>query len=257
MMIIDMSELPREDKEASKRRRLNADAVIRKAEAKLEKAKAEKLIEILQEVKGSLNSIGVDFHAREWRVLEREKKEDEPSYEILYQPTKRSFSSVAEATDYLEREGEEGVRAGLLAAFLAKLSEHGSDSVMNSTEWKIQWFDGNIVYQYTEGHQPTFAREAEAIEFGIRGFTCKDEEIANEFEATLLGCDSLIGQVSTLLADALKNLKNASRADDSAGPVDETMPVNAVARGYEADEENDDDDEDYSSCSLSDDTSDG
>ena len=42
-------------------------------------------------------------------------------------------------------------------------------------------------------------------------------------------------------ADALKNLKNASRADDSVGPVDETMPVNAVARGYEADEENDDD----------------
>jgi predicted flap endonuclease-1-like 5' DNA nuclease len=37
-----MSELPREDKEAPKRRRLNADAVIRKAEAKLEKAKAEK-----------------------------------------------------------------------------------------------------------------------------------------------------------------------------------------------------------------------
>ena len=58
-----MSELPREDKEASKRRRLNADAVIRKAEAKLEKAKAEKLIEILHEVKGALNSIGVDFHA--------------------------------------------------------------------------------------------------------------------------------------------------------------------------------------------------
>ena len=168
MIIIDM-ELPREDKEASKRRRLNADAVIRKAEAKLEKAKAEKLIEILQEVKGSLNSIGVDFHAREWRVLEREKKEDEPSYEILYQPTKRSLSSVAEATDYLEREGEEGVRADLLAAFLAKLSEHGSDSVMNSTVWKIDWFDGNIVYQYTEGHQPTFASEAEAIEFGIRG----------------------------------------------------------------------------------------
>jgi hypothetical protein len=35
MIIIDMSELPREDKEASKRRRLNADAVIRKAEEKL------------------------------------------------------------------------------------------------------------------------------------------------------------------------------------------------------------------------------
>ena len=85
-------------------------------------------------------------------------------------------------------------------------------------------------------------------------YTCRDEEIANEFEATLLGCDSLIGQVSTLLADALKNLKNASRADDSAGPVDEAMPVNAVSRGYIADEENDDDDEDYSSCSLSDDT---
>jgi hypothetical protein len=214
MIIIEMSELPHEDKEASKRRRLNADAVIRKAEAKLEKAKAEKLIEILHEVKGALNSIGVDFHAREWRVVERvverEKKEDEPSYEILYQPTKRSFSSVAEATDYLEREGEEGVRADLLAAFLAKLSEHGSDSVMNSMAWKIQWFDGNIVYQYMEGHQPTFASEAEAIEFGIRGYTCRDEEIANEFEATLLGCDSLIGQVSTLLADALKNLKNAS-----------------------------------------------
>ena len=32
------------------------------------------------------------------------------------------------------------------------------------------------------------------------------------------------------------------------------MPVNVVARGYEADEENDDDDEDYSRCSLSDDT---
>ena len=52
-----------------------------------------------------------------------------------------------------------------------------------------------------------------------------NEEIANEFEATLLGCDSLIGQVSTLLA-----------------------------RGYIADEEDDDDDSDYSSCSLSDDT---
>jgi hypothetical protein len=249
-----MSELPLKDKEKSKRQRLNADAVIRKAEAKLEKAKAEKLIEILHEVKGSLNSIGVDFHAREWRVVEREKKEDEPSYEILYQPTKRSFSSVAEATDYLEREGEEGVRADLLAAFLAKLSEHGSDSVMSSMAWKIQWFDGNIVYQYMEGHQPTFASEAEAIEFGIRGYTCRDEEIANEFEATLLGCDSLIGQVSTLLADALKNLKNASRADDSAGPVDETMHLNVVSRGYIADEENDDDDSDYSSCSLSDDT---
>ena len=125
-----MSELPREDKEASKRRRLNADAVIRKAEAKLEKAKAEKLTEVLHEVKGALNRIGVDFHLQEWRVLEREKKEDEPSYEILYRPTKRSFSSVAEATDYLEREGEEGVRADLLAAFLVKLSEHGSDYVM-------------------------------------------------------------------------------------------------------------------------------
>jgi hypothetical protein len=171
MIIIDM-ELPREDKEASKRRRLNADAVIRKAEAKLEKAKAEKLIEILYKVKVALNSVGIDFHLREWRVLEREKKEDEPSYEILYQPTKRSFSSVAEATDYLEREDEEeGVRADLLAAFLAKLSEHGSDSVMSSMAWKIQWFDGNIVYHYSEGHQPTFASEAEAIEFGIRGYT--------------------------------------------------------------------------------------
>ena len=145
------------------------------------------------------------------------------------------------------------MRADLLAAFLAKLSEHGSDSVMSSMAWKIQWFDGNIVYQYTEGHQPTFASEAEAIEFGIRGYTCRDEEIANEFEATLLGCDSLIGQVSTLLADALKNLKNASRADDSAGPVDE-MHLNVVSRGYIADEENHDDDSDYSSCSLSDDT---
>ena len=74
MIIIEMSELPRKEKEASKRRRLNADAVIRKAEAKLEKAKTEKLIEILHEVKGALNSIGVDSHAREWRILEREKE---------------------------------------------------------------------------------------------------------------------------------------------------------------------------------------
>jgi hypothetical protein len=69
----------------------------------------------------------------------------------------------------------------------------------------------------------------------------------HEFEATLLGCDSLIGQVSTLLTDALKNLKIASRADDSAGPMKDTMPLNTVARGYIADDDN-------SSCSLSDDT---
>ena len=35
------------------------------------------------------------------------------------------------------------------------------------------------------------------------------------------------------------------------------MPLNVIARGYIADEENDDDDEDYSSCSLSDEASDG
>ena len=69
---------------------------------------------------------------------------------------------------------------------MAKLSEHGSDSVMNSTAWRIAWFDGNIVYNYTEGHQPTFASEAEAIEFAFHGYTTRDEEIANEFEATHL-----------------------------------------------------------------------
>ena len=158
-------------------------------------------------------------------------------------------------TAYLEREGdEEGVRADLLAAFLAKLTEHGDNSVMNSTAWRIEWFEGNIVYQYTEGHQPTFASEAEAIEFAFRGYTSRDEEIANELAATLLECDSLIGQVSALLADALKNLKNASGAGDSASHAEDAMPLNVVSGEYIADEENDDDDEDYSSCSLSDDT---
>ena len=260
MIIIDMSENPREEG-ASKRRRLNADAVIRKAEAKLEKAKAEKLTEVLHEVKVAVNGAGIDFHARDWRVVEREKEKDVPpgpSYEIFFLPTERSFSSVAEATAYLEREGdEEGVRADLLAAFLAKLTEHGDNSVMNSTAWRIEWFEGSIVYQYTEGHQPTFASEAEAIEFAFRGYTSRDEEIANEFAATLLECDSMIGQVSALLADGLKNLKNASGAGDSASHAEDAMPLNVVSGEYIADEENDDDDEDYSSCSLSDDISDG
>jgi hypothetical protein len=85
-------------------------------------------------------------------------------------------------------------------------------------------------------------------------YTCRDEEIAYEFEATLLGCDSLIGQISTLLADALKNLKNASGAGDPVGHAEDAVPLNVVARGYIAGEENDNDDSDYSSCSLSDDT---
>ena len=197
-----MSQLPkndRTDRETLKRRKLNADALIRKVEAKLAKAKAEKVSEIIRDVKEALNGAGIDFHPREWRV-EEEKKEDWISYKIIYVPTSRSFDSTGEATAYLEREGD-GLCSDLLAALTAKLG--GRRDHVSREAWSCEWFQGKIVYHCIERHQPTFASEAEAIDFACQGFTSRDEDIAQEFRGVIAQCDDLLCQISELFATAM------------------------------------------------------
>lgn len=242
-----MSQLPHDRETLKRRRSKDADAIIRKVEAKLAKAKAEKVSEIIRDVKEALNGAGIDFYPREWRV-EEERKEDWVSYKIIYVPTSRSFDSTGEATAYLERE-RNGLRADLLAALTTKLADR-QDHYVSCEAWSCEWFQGKIVYHCIERHQPTFASEAEAIDFSCQGYTSRDEDIAEEFRGVIAQCDDLLGQISELFATAMSDLL-ASRDDSPGhGEVEVPVPLSIIAGGYEADGD-DDDDEDYSDSSES------
>ena len=86
---------------------------------------------------------------------------------------------------------------------------------MNTSAWKLGWFEGKIIYQYMDGHSPTFLTQTEAADFAVIGYTCRDEEIAREFSQVLMECDDLLQQVSTLFASAINELlKLGSKEED-------------------------------------------
>ena len=128
--------------ERSKRRRLNADEFIKKAEAKLMEAKAEKLKERLLEVKDVVDGAGIEFQPREWTIQDER---------IVYLLTGKAFLSAREAVEYLENEGTEGAWAHLLAALMIKIDEHRAKAdLVNTSAWKLGWFGGKIIYQYMD-----------------------------------------------------------------------------------------------------------
>ena len=223
----------RESDEPRKRRKLNANEIIKKAEAKLTEGKPVKLKEMLLEVKEAIDGVGIEFHRDEWQAR------DEPVEQIIYVPTGRPFRSAQEAMRYLEDEGTEGARAHLLASLKAKLEER-QIGLASVEAWQIEWFAGSIVYQYTGGHRPTFRTESEAIDFATRGYTSRDEEMSLEFQRVLQECRRLHGQVSALFTSAMGELLDCRVPDGvhEAGIED--------LQEREREEDDDDDDEDYS-----------
>ena len=142
-----------------KRRRLNADEFVRKAEAKLLEAKAVKQKERLREVKDVVDKAGIEFKPREWAADEK----------IVYLPTGRAFATAHEAAGYLGNEGTEGALSNLLAALMTKLNEYRAKAdLVNKSAWKLGWFEGKIIYQYMDGHFPTFLNETEAVDFAVQ-----------------------------------------------------------------------------------------
>jgi hypothetical protein len=223
--------------EKRKRRRHNADEVLKKAEAKLVEAKAEKIKERLREVKDAVDAAGIEFQPKEWSA-DGEK--------ITYLPTGRAFSSAREAVEYLEDEGTEGAWAHLLAALTIKLDERRAMiDLVNRSTWKLGWFEGKIIYQYMDGHSPTFLTETEAIDFAVQGFTCRDEEISWEFSSVLLECDNLLQQVFALFANAMSDLLTVESTIPQNEEETKDMQLGAPLRGGYDDGE-DDYDEDYS-----------
>ena len=224
-------------KEKPKRRRLNADEFVRKAEAKLLEAKAVKQKERLREVKDVVDKAGIEFKPREWAADEK----------IVYLPTGRAFATAHEAAGYLGNEGTEGALSNLLAALMTKLNEYRAKAdLVNKSAWKLGWFEGTIIYQYMDGHFPTFLTETEAIDFAVKGFTCRDEEIAREFSSVLLECDNLLQQVSALFANAMSDLLTLeSMIPQNEEEDTKNLQLGAPSRD-EHDDGEDDDDEDYS-----------
>ena len=234
---------PTEEKQ--KRRRLNADEFIKKAEAKLMKAKTEKLKERLREVKDVVDGEGIEFQPKEWTIHDEK---------IVYLPTGSAFSSAREAVEYLENEGTEGAWAHLLATLMTKLEQHQAKAdLVNKSAWKLGWFEGKVIYQYMDSHYPTFLTEIEAIDFAVKGFTCRDEEVAREFSSVLQECDNLLLQVSTLFANAMSNLltlgstipNKAEKSDEEVLTKDIQLCI-ASRDGNNDGDDDDDDDEDYS-----------
>jgi hypothetical protein len=225
-------------KEKPKRRRLNADEFVRKAEAKLVEAKAVKQKERLREVKDVADGAGVEFQPREWTIHDEK---------IVYLPTGKAFLSAHEAVEYLENEGTEGAWAHLLAALMTKLNEHRAKAdLVNESAWKLGWFEGKIIYQYMDGHFPTFLTETEAVDFAVQGYTSMDEEIAREISSVLQECDNLLLRVSALFANAMSDLLSL----ESMVPIKEEDCMKelqlGITSGDGSDDEDDDDDEDYS-----------
>ena len=224
--------------EEPKRRRLNADEFVRKAEAKLVEAKAVKQKERLREVKDIVDKAGIEFKQREWSA------DDE---KIVFLPTGRAFATAHEVAGYLENEGSEGALAHLLVALMMKLEGHRAKAdLVNTSTWKLGWFEGKIIYQYMDGHSPTFHTETEAVDFAVQGYTSMDEEITREISRVLQECDNLLVRVSALFANAMSDLlsleSTIARKED--GDTND-MQLGAPSRdGY--DEGDDDDDEDYS-----------
>ena len=226
--------------EKSKRQRLNADEFIKKAEAKLMEAKAEKVKERLREVKDVVDGAGIEFQPREWTIHDEK---------IVYLPTSSAFTLAREAVEYLENEGTEGAWAHLLATLMTKLEQHRAKAdLVNTSAWKLGWFEGKIIYQYMDSHSPTFHTETEAVDFAVLGFTCRDEEVAREFSSVLLECDNLLLQVSTLFANAMSDLLTLESTIAHTEEDDtNVMQLGAPSRdGYGDDDGDDDDDEDYS-----------